>query len=147
MSQPARVVIDPNVYVSAAITSTGTCGQLVDAVDDSDIVAVTCPRLLQELEQVLMRPKLRRYLIPEEAVAYCETIRARSEHYPDPANVPRHTSDPNDDYLVALAIDAHAAGIISGDPDLQQAKAPVQVWSPSNALNMLRAGRWDLPNT
>jgi putative PIN family toxin of toxin-antitoxin system len=137
MSQPARLVIDPNVYVSAAITPAGTCGQLVDAVDDSEIVAVSCPHLLVELEQVLLRPKLRRYVVAEEVAGYCETIRARSEHHPDPVDVPSHTSDPKDDYLVALAIDAHVDAIVSGDPDLLQAEVPVQVWSPRESLDML----------
>ncbi len=139
MTQPLRVVIDPNVYVSAAITPTGTCGQLIDAVDDSVVVAVSCPHLLSELQRALLHPKLRRYVSPAEAVAYSDTVRVRTERYPDPVSAAERTRDPKDDYLVNLAVDTDADGIISGDPDLLTADVPIVVWSPRRALSMVMA--------
>lgn len=137
MTQPRQVVVDPNVYVSAALTPSGACGRLVEWIDDSAIVAISCPHLITELRHALLHPKLRRYVSAEGAIAYCDTVRVRTERHADPVNVPAETRDPKDDYLVALAVEAAADAIISGDPDLLTAELPVTVWAPRTALQML----------
>jgi putative PIN family toxin of toxin-antitoxin system len=62
-----RVVIDPGVLVAAALTPQGLCGQLVQAVLDAKCHLLFCPALLAELNEVLLRPKFRRYLTVEQA--------------------------------------------------------------------------------
>jgi hypothetical protein len=68
---------------------------------------------------VLPRPKLGRYISPEDAIAYCDTIYARAERHPDPIDVPASTRDPGDDHLAAVASATGADAIGSGDPDRQ----------------------------
>ena len=52
-----RVVLDPNVIVSALL-STGTTAAVLDAwLDRQAYDPVVCPTLLAELEEVLSRPK------------------------------------------------------------------------------------------
>jgi putative PIN family toxin of toxin-antitoxin system len=137
VSQPRHVIVDPNVYVSAAITPLGACARLIEKIDDSEIVAVSCPHLIEELRRALLNPTLRRYIAADNVAAYCEVVRVRTDCFPDPIGIPAHTADPKDDYLVALALDAIADAIVSGDRDLLGAAIPVTVWSPRVALDQL----------
>ncbi|MDQ3451664.1 MAG: putative toxin-antitoxin system toxin component, PIN family [Actinomycetota bacterium] len=67
---------------------------------------------------VLHRPKFRTYVTVDEADRAVELLSRSAEHRDDPAEVPGRCRDPKDDYLIALALDANAAGLVSGDRDL-----------------------------
>ncbi len=54
----------------------------------------------------------------DEADRAVELLSRSAEHRDDPAEVPGRCRDPKDDYLIALALDANAAGLVSGDRDL-----------------------------
>lgn len=57
-----RVVIDPNVLVSAAV-ATGVSAQLIDRwLSERAFEVVVCPRLIAELRDVLARDKFRRWI-------------------------------------------------------------------------------------
>jgi len=76
-------------------------------------------QLLYELERVLLRRKFRRYVSFGEVVGYVTWLHERAETGHIPATeLPRYTEDPDDDYLVALALAAGADYLVSGDQDL-----------------------------
>lgn len=66
-----RVVLDTNVFVSAAI-STGAPHRVVQAwLDRRPFDVVMCPELLAEVTEVMTeRPKLRRWLSLDDAHAF-----------------------------------------------------------------------------
>ncbi|MGH8906591.1 MAG: putative toxin-antitoxin system toxin component, PIN family [Egibacteraceae bacterium] len=103
-----RLVVDPNVLISAAI-SAGTCARLVDLwLTQRPFELVGCPTLFAELEEVLTRPKFRRWLDAATAQAYVQRIRDETVLYDDPDVLAGATADPDDDYLVALARETEA---------------------------------------
>jgi predicted nucleic acid-binding protein len=51
------------------------------------------------------------------------------------------TRDPNDDYLVALAVAAQADALISGDRDLTDLQTPVPILTPRMFLVRLGESR------
>jgi predicted nucleic acid-binding protein len=56
----------------------------------------------------------------------------------DPLDIPSVTRDPKDDYLVALAREAGADSLVSGDPDLTSLADPVlRVMTPRELLDLL----------
>jgi uncharacterized protein len=129
-----RAVIDPNIYVAAVIKPDGTCGQVIDAINEDRLVAIACPLLLKELRGVLLRPKLRRWVTGNGALAFWRAVRARAEVLTDPYDPAPYTRDPAD-YLIALGVAGHADAVVSGDADLTTAVAlPLPVWTPSEAL-------------
>jgi putative PIN family toxin of toxin-antitoxin system len=139
-----RAVLDPGVLVAAAITPRGVCGWVLQAVLDERCSVVACPALLAELEEVLLRPKFRRYLTMEQARRYVALIAGVSERRPDPAARPGLTPDPDDDYLVALAQAAGVDYLVSGDPHLTGLAEPQPpVLAPRAFLE--RLGSADLP--
>lgn len=118
MQVPWRVVIDPNVLVSAAISPAGAPAVILDLIDAGAITAIASPRLLAELDGVLRREKFRTWLELDEVTAYLDEFERLAEAVDDPSEVPTVGPDPDDDYLIALARTTHADAVVSGDTDL-----------------------------
>lgn len=133
MAGPLRVVIDPNVLVSAVIAG-GPPRQIVDLVAAGAIEMISCPRLHEELEGVLARDRFLRWRTREQLDRFTADIRMMAHHRADPQDVPAVTRDPNDDYLVALTVDADAEALCSGDADLADVTV-VTVRTPRALLN------------
>jgi putative PIN family toxin of toxin-antitoxin system len=127
-----RVVVDPNVLISAAIAG-GNPQRVVELASYGVIRLVACPLLLDELETRLARDKFLRWRTREQLTRFAADVRALAETAPNPAEIPAVTRDPNDDYLVALAHAAGANGLCSGDADLR-AVSGLTVWTPAELV-------------
>jgi uncharacterized protein len=128
-----RAVVDPSVLVSAFIGDPEAGpGRLITAWRDRRFVLVVSPLLLDELTDVLGRPKFDRWSSQGRATAYIAALRARSEHRSDRSSVqPVEVRDPDDHYLVALAREAKADHLVSVDRDLLDAELDVPVVDPA----------------
>src|SRR5437899_1961106 len=113
-----RVVADTNVLVAAVLAPDGRCGRLLLAATEDRWSLVASPRLLDELADVLARRKFRRWLPAEDATAFVSAVSRLAEVHDDPPRPARITRDPDDDYLFALATEASAEAIVTGDLDL-----------------------------
>lgn len=97
--------------------------QLVEAWRDRRFVLVVSPLLLAELGDVLARPKFARWAADGRGAAYVAGFGARSEHQTDPVESPLPgVRDPDDDYLIALMLEAQADVLVSLDRDLLDAQ-------------------------
>ena len=72
-----RVVVDTNVFVSGLIKPQGAPGAIVDAVIEGRIPPVFSSETLAELQDVLARPRLQRFLT--RAAIRPEALLARDE--------------------------------------------------------------------
>lgn len=82
---------------------------------------VVSAEVLFELQEVLRRPKFRRYLTETEAIEYALRIHDGASDVSEelPGEVVRGvTADPNDDYLAGVAYRGEAGVIVSGDRHL-----------------------------
>lgn len=133
---------DVNVLVSAIRTPTGLCGRLIDEALTGRWLPVISGQRIEELEDVLARPAFRNLLSDEEIARFVLGLRAVAELVDDPPPIEKQlTRDPGDDYLVALAREAHADGLISGDRDLLDLIDPdPPIWTPSIFMTMIRGG-------
>jgi putative PIN family toxin of toxin-antitoxin system len=135
---PRRVVIDPNVLVSGAITPRGASARIIALIDSGVLIAVASPKLIEELAGVLRRPKFRRYLDAEATEDFLAEFAALSDPHPDPADAPAVSPDAKDDYLIALAQAAQADALVSGDPDLHGLPvADLRVLTPRGLLDLV----------
>ncbi len=128
-----RVVVDPNVLVSAAIAG-GNPFRVVELASGGLVGLVASPRLLDELRGVLARDKFLRWRTREQLDRFVADIEVLAEPAADPADVPSVCRDPNDDYLVALAVEADVDVLCSGDLDLRDV-AGVVVQSPAQLVS------------
>ena len=103
---------------------------------------VVSKQLLDELRDVLARPKFRTRVTPDEALEFAALLERAAEMAPDPQPQPGLTPDPSDDYLVALARAARVDYLVSGDthltgiPDMDP-----PVLTPRAFLDRIVAGR------
>ncbi len=114
-----RAIPDPNVLISAVINPRGTPGRIVAAAAQGRCALVASPHLLAEVEEVLGREALRRWVTPDEARRFLIVLDSLVEPVPDaPRPWAAVARDRGDDYLVALARAAGADALVSGGRDL-----------------------------
>lgn len=115
-----RIVLDCNVFVSALLSPRGGPAQILDQWADGDFDLVVSPLLLAELEEVVGRPKFHTSIDSAHVDALVSGLVEDAVLVGDPPPQPGLTPDPGDDYLVALAQEADAQCIVSGDAHLTQ---------------------------
>jgi putative PIN family toxin of toxin-antitoxin system len=134
-----RVVLDPNVLISAFITPRGASAQLLVELRAGAFELITSPELLRELHTVLLRDKFRAYATVEEVDAFVTVIREASTSVTDPEpSGSRLSEDPGDEYLIALARGASVDALVSGDPHLLKLRSRIPVRSPREFLDSLQ---------
>ena len=132
-----RVVVDTNVWISAALTANGAPAQLARRVL-AECMPVLSEATFAELEARLWRPKFDRYLGME--------LRQRILHDLDAAAfwvailpglaAQRWCRDPDDDHFIRAALAAQAPLLVSGDADLLEVSAieGLRILTPTQAL-------------
>lgn len=87
---------------------------------------------------MLRRERFRQYVTLEEVERYVSGLASRGEMFADPGDVAPITRDAGDDYLVALAREARADAIVSGDSDLLTLEnATPPILSPRSLVEQL----------
>lgn len=121
MSGSARVVLDTNVLVSAALRPRSVPWQVLDFALAAGALAV-CDQSMAELQATLLRPKFDRYATHQRRDQILALIRADAVFVSvtagDLAAVQGVCRDPDDELFLALAHAAQASTIVSGDADL-----------------------------
>jgi len=140
VKETLRAVADANVYVSAVRSPNGRCAHLVEQATQGRWRPVISNPLFTELEVVLDRPAFKD-LIGEEAIdRFIAGILTISEWAEDSPPSPALSSrDPDDDYLLALAVSAKVDVLVTGDKDLLDLSAfepPIE--TPAQFADRLR---------
>jgi putative PIN family toxin of toxin-antitoxin system len=136
-----RVVVDPGVLVSGLIGHPdGAPARVVDALLTRQLAGIGSPMLFAELEQVLSRRWFEERITRAERSAYLGRLRACLDVAADPPASSGAVRDPKDAYLIALARDAGADVLVSGDRDLLEIEHPDPlVLSPRQVADRLDA--------
>ena len=114
-----RVVIDTSVLIRYLIKPSAAVRHLVeDLWLNDDVVMVSSPELIAELEDVLARDYIRALIRLEEGKALLDAIQATAEILPPLDEVPAYTRDLKDDKFVACAIAGQASYVITLDKDI-----------------------------
>ena len=115
----ARAVLDTSVLVSALLTPEGVPGQLLDRAEEGIFVLCISSAILDETRRVLLRePKLQaRYSYSAANVeTFCEGLIALADLVVELPELPGVVPlDPKDDMIVATAVAASAAYLVTGD--------------------------------
>lgn len=136
-----RAVIDTNVLVSGLLWR-GPPHRLIEQVRRGNLILVSSPALLDELADVLQRPKFRAILARSKVAppSLLSEMRRLAEIV-EPHGAVSVSRDPDDDVVLALAAAAQADIIISGDHDLLtlQSYRDIRIVDPATAI--ARIGR------
>ena len=136
-----RAVVDVNVPISGVLSAKGSSAEVLRASRDGVFELVVSELLLAELERTLTYPKLRKHVPAEKAAAYVSWVRDHGTLADDPTTpAPVGSRDPDDDYLLALAIDRRAY-LVTGDQDLLILAGDFPIMTPKQFLAELRQQR------
>jgi putative PIN family toxin of toxin-antitoxin system len=110
-----RLVLDTNILVSSLIRK-GTPPYLVyRAWRQQRFALLTSAHQLAEVEDVLARPRLQKYVSAEEAQEMLRGLRAEAEQVDADRIAVAHSPDPDDNRILAIALAGQADYVVSGD--------------------------------
>lgn len=120
-----RVVLDTNLFVSSLLVKSGLPAQALDAWRERRYLLITSPALISEIVTTLSYDRIRRkYFVTDEDVAQLVSLLEK-----DALIVPGRTEvsgvipdDPDDERVLACAIEGQADLIASGDRHLLDLK-------------------------
>ena len=132
-----KVVVDTNIWISAALSPNGAPAQLVRRVL-ADGLPVFSSATFAELEVRLWRPKFDRYLSMESRRHILSDLRSAA-HWIDVSpeiSAVSHCRDADDDKFIHAALAAGALWLVTGDRDLLAvpAMAELTILKASDAL-------------
>ena len=120
-----RIVLDTNVFVSAAIQGGASHRIVQHLIRDNSDELIICDEILSEIRDVLVfRPRLRKWISQNDARQYVEMLQLRFNFVSNPTDIIPLSRDGDDDYILALAQREKADHIISGDRDLLVLQIP-----------------------
>jgi putative PIN family toxin of toxin-antitoxin system len=135
-----RAVVDVNVLISATLSARGPSAEVIRSWRDGGFELVVSPLLIAELTRALAYPKIRKRIPVEKAAGFISWVRDHGTIAEDPRDPPSVRSpDPDDDYLIALAISARSY-LVTGDQHLLGLEEDLPILTPAEFLTRLRQG-------
>ena len=113
-------VFDTNVLIAAIITE-GICSKLLHRARAREFSLVSCPFIMKELQRILSKKfRLSHDELPSAMEPISEAISQVIEHSLKVKDICR---DADDDNIIACAVAAKAAYLVTGDSDLLEIKS------------------------
>ena len=134
-----RAVVDVNVLISAVLSAQSPSAESLRSSRDGAFELIVSELLIAELVRALAYPKLRKRIPAEQATAFTDWLRHHGTVADDPADPPPVRSpdpDPDDDYLLALAIDQRAF-LVTGDQHLLGLREGLPILTPAEFVAKL----------
>lgn len=116
MEARERIVADSNALVSRLLLPVSVPGRAVHKAVDHGVLLVS-DATMNELADVLARPKFDRYISLEDRQQFLRLLGRLAEFVPIVYPV-RACRDPNDDKFLEVAVNGRADLILTGDADL-----------------------------
>ena len=132
-----RAVVDVNVLISGILSAKGPSAEILRASRDGRFEIVVSEILLAELKRTLDYPKLRKRIPAEKGRTFANWVRDHATLSEDQTTQPPVQSrDPDDDYLLALAI-SRRAYLVTGDQDLLVLSDELPILTPAQFATTL----------
>jgi len=136
----ARVVVDTNVLLSAALAPTGAPARLLDRLLACGVL-VFSPATFAELQTRIWKPNFDRYLSMERRRKLLGEFNASAwwVEIPESISAQRFSRDATDDAFIHAVVAAGGTRLVSGDDDLLclHPLGALHILSPRSALDEL----------
>ncbi|MFZ0307170.1 MAG: putative toxin-antitoxin system toxin component, PIN family [Candidatus Sulfotelmatobacter sp.] len=109
-----RVVLDTNIMVSAIMIQTGNPAVIYRAWQQGQFTLLTCAEHLDELRATLRKPAIAERIRPYKAGGLVNEMKKLAESVLELPRI-RRSSDPTDDFLLALSEAGRADYLVTGD--------------------------------
>lgn len=110
-----KVVIDTNIWISFLIGK--KLNSLKSLISNKNIQIIVSDELIEEIEDVTNRPKLKKYFPHKKVRDFISLLRIISSQHSIEVIEPI-CRDPKDDFLLALSKETKADFLVTGDDDL-----------------------------
>lgn len=112
-----RAVLDTNIVVSAHISKCGAPSDVLDAFYARKFSWVTSPSIIDEIEAVLLRPRIRLQtgLPYTEITEFISLLKSTNEQVSGTVRIDRVKDDPADNKFLECAFEGLAKYVVSGD--------------------------------
>ncbi|MGI8426613.1 MAG: putative toxin-antitoxin system toxin component, PIN family [Actinomycetota bacterium] len=140
---PVRIVLDADCIVAGTLAKSGSAFELLELWWAGELEIIGCPHLVEEVRKTLLAPRIaNKYAITDlEVEALCAQLSDRGLIYADPEDPPRVViGDPDDDYLIALGLQAHAEALVTRDSHFEDVKVEgLPIMYPGQLLTALHS--------
>lgn len=114
-----RAVLDTNIFVTYLLSRRGPVASIVDAYHDELFTLCTSRELIDELVEVLQRPKFSSKWSNDQVVGFVSALVEVAEIAAPPLPlIVRGSRDQDDNIVLATATATKADVIVTGDQDL-----------------------------
>ncbi len=112
-----RAVVDTNILLRVLLKPSGPSARLFDAAQAGRFQLLVSPFILRELRLGFLKPRIRRgYALSYEEIAqYVTSVQAAAEVVPGQLQVHYGSKDPDDNPVLACAIEANADVLVTDD--------------------------------
>ncbi len=110
-----KVVIDTNIWVSFLFGQ--SLSSLVENISKLEVILLMSDSLVEELVEVLNRPKFAKYF-PKENVQELLSLIQSKANWVETSEEITACRDPKDNFLLDLCVSGNADYLITGDSDL-----------------------------
>lgn len=143
MKAKLLAVVDTNVWISAALSKSGSPAQVVRYVLANGVPVLT-RSTFDELQTRLWKPKFDRYLSMDQRKSILHDLSAAAMWVDVPTAIAAVASsrDQDDDKFIHAALAAQAPWLVTGDQDLLTVAAQpgLQILTPAAALGLAAFG-------
>lgn len=138
-----KAVFDSSILISAFLVTKGLSNKLFHYSQSGAFVLCLSNEILDETERVLLeyqRLRKRYRYSDQQVIQYLKNLQAVSHFIINPLPVNLIADDPNDNMIIACAIQSKANYIISRDEHLLSLKTcnRIELISPENFIQLLR---------
>ncbi len=134
-------VLDTNVLASGTISANTPPGQILDAWLDGQFELVTSVPIINELQRTLRKPYFQDYLKLGEVMAFIHLLQNESTVVIIVNSVSGVATHPQDDLILATAVNAKTDYLVTGDGPLLRKVGKiykgVKLITPSDFLKVL----------
>jgi len=113
-----RVVLDTSVLVSFLLTRGRVISAIIEQWETGRLEVIVSPQLIAELQRVAEDERLATRLRPGALEVLLRALAENAEVVAGELELPGVTEDPDDDMVVACAVEGNAAYIITRDQHL-----------------------------
>lgn len=136
-----QLLVDADCLIAGTLAPSGACSRLLDLWQAGEFELIVCPNLIDEVRRALLHPRIAgKYNISKTEIdQLTQRLREESLHFEDPLDPPRVvTGDPNDDYLVALALAMPADYFVTRDRHFDKVRVEgLTILPPRHALQVI----------
>lgn len=118
MKNKLKVVLDTNIFISGLLIPHSIPYLIIREWQDQQFTLIVSSDLLKEINQVLKRPKIKKYNVTKSDSKNILNLLKNTTELVNPEKADVKVRDAKDQFLIDLALTAGADFLVTGDKDL-----------------------------